>query len=112
MKNNKTYDNMSIVEIKELIKRRRFQILVHSFIYYRLNDSIISNDTFNDWALELIELQKNYPEISKEVELYSIFCDFINVGDSAFLPLDNDSNLENRAKQLLNTHYEKIREDS
>ena len=111
MKDNKNYNIMSREEIKELIKRRRFQILVHSFIYYRLNDNIISNEKFNDWALELIELQKKFPEISKEVELYIAFCDFTNVGDAAFLPLDNDPRLESRAKQLLKYHYEKISGD-
>lgn len=95
---------MSVEEIKELIKRRRFQILVHSFIYYRLDNNIISNETFNLWALELIELQNKYPEISKEVELYEEFRNFTNVGDAAFLPLDNDERLKNRAIQLLNQY--------
>ena len=106
-KNKKDYKTMSVEEIRELIKRRRFQVLVHSFIYYRLNDNIISNETFNQWALELIDLQSLYPEISKEVELYNAFCSFTNVGDAAFLPLDGDAQLESRATQLLKSHYEK-----
>ena len=88
-------------DIANLIKRRRFQILVHSYIYYRLNDNIISNATFDKWANELIELQQKYPEISKEIELYEVFADFIDVGDTASLPLDNDPRLDNRARQLL-----------
>lgn len=110
--NNKSFNEMSIESIRELIKRRRFQILVHSFVYYRLNDNIISNEVFNQWALELIELQKLYPDISKDVELYNIFCDFTNVGDAAFLPLDNDPKLENRAKNLLKIHYDKLSGDT
>ena len=104
LKRNYNFELMSVEEIKELIKRRRFQILVHSFIYYRLDNNIISNETFNLWALELIELQNKYPEISKEVELYEEFRNFTNVGDAAFLPLDNDERLKNRAMQLLNQH--------
>ena len=88
-------------DIVNLIKRRRFQILVHSYIYYRLNDNIISNATFDQWANELIELQQKYPEISKNTELYDVFSDFSNVGDAASLPLDGDPKLDNRARQLL-----------
>ncbi len=108
MKNNINYNKMNQEEIKELIKRRRFQILVHSFIYYRLNNNIISNEEFNKWALELIELQKRFPKISEEVELYNIFSGFTNVGDAAFLPFDDYSQLENRAKQLLEYQNKKI----
>lgn len=97
-----SFETMNI--IKEKIKRRRFQILVHSYIFYRLNDAIISDSTFNTWACELIELQKSYPEWSKEVELYSIFSDFDSVGCASMLPLDGDDALAARAKQLLNEH--------
>lgn len=88
-------------DIVNLIKRRRFQILVHSYIYYRLNDNIISNAVFDRWAEELIELQKKHPDLSKNIELYDIFADFTDISDAARLPLDNDSRLDSRARQLL-----------
>ena len=47
--------------IVSLIERRRRQLLVHSYIYYELNDSIISDDTWSKWAVELEELQRKYP---------------------------------------------------
>jgi hypothetical protein len=50
--------------IEELINRRRRQILVHSFLYYKLNQSIISDHTFDKWCAELVELQEKYPEIA------------------------------------------------
>lgn len=99
-------ETMSVV--KERIKRRRFQVLIHSYIYYRLNDAIISDTTFNAWACELIELQKAYPELSKEVELYDIFSDFTSVGCASMLPLDADDALASRAKQLLNEHKKSL----
>lgn len=52
-------------EIAELINRRRRQILVHSFLYYQLNENIISDHTFDKWSKELADLQKQYPEESK-----------------------------------------------
>lgn len=51
-------------EAAELITRRRMQVLVHSFIYYRLNESFIPDSTYDKWAKELAELQQKYPEIS------------------------------------------------
>lgn len=93
-------------EIKELIKRRRHQILVHSYIYFRLSDSIISNDTFDKWANELIELQTKYPKLSAEVDLYDMFKSFSSISCSSSLPLDNEK-LANRAHHLLKEHYRK-----
>jgi len=63
-------------KIKELIRRRRRQILVHSCIYYRFGTSIVEDSTFDEWAYELVELQKNNPEISKSTLLYDEFKDF------------------------------------
>lgn len=44
-------------DIPALIRRRRAQILVHSFIYYVLNDSIVSDHVWQEWADELESLQ-------------------------------------------------------
>ena len=44
--------------IEEKIKQRRLQILVHSFIYYDLNENIISDDKWSQWAKELVFLKK------------------------------------------------------
>ena len=47
-----------------LINRRRRQVLVHSCIYYRFNENIVSDHTFDRWCRELIELQAKYPDIA------------------------------------------------
>lgn len=62
--------------IKELITRRRRQILVHSCIYYRFGTSVISDDKFDKLAYELVELQEKNPEISKSAPFYDDFKDF------------------------------------
>ena len=51
-------------EIVSKISRRRRQILIHSYIYYRLDESIISDSTWSKWAVELHKLQKEYPELA------------------------------------------------
>ena len=60
----------------ELIQRRRLQILVHSYLYYELDQSIVDDYTWSKWAVELIELQNKYPELSKKVKYYKEFRDF------------------------------------
>lgn len=57
---------MSSPTIAERINHRRRQVLVHSCIYYKLCNSIITDAQFDRWARELVELQKQYPnEASK-----------------------------------------------
>lgn len=67
---------MSDDDIYSLINRRRRQILVHSIIYYRLNDNLIPDSTWSKWAVELFELQKKYPEIAKRCPYAKSFEDF------------------------------------
>jgi len=48
--------------IPEKIKQRRAQMLVHSCIYYELDDNIVSDHQWQAWADELEQLQKKHPE--------------------------------------------------
>lgn len=84
----KTYEIFSgkDLEVAELIQQRRYQILVHSCIYYHLNQNIISDKKWDEWARELRDLQKQYPAISKEVPLYEYFQDW-DASTGAFLPI-------------------------
>lgn len=54
------------LKLKSLIERRRRQILVHSIIYYRFNDNLISDAQWSEWATELEDLQNQFPDIAKE----------------------------------------------
>lgn len=64
------------MNIKEKIRQRRRQMLVHSYIYYELDDNIVSDVQWAKWAKELEQLQKNYPKESAEVEEYEQFKDW------------------------------------
>lgn len=87
--------------IAEKILKRRYQMLVHSHIYYGLNKNIISDFQFDDWAKELVQLQEKYPDIAKQVEWAEAFDGW--TGDTgAFLPY-NDARIEQIARRLLNT---------
>lgn len=65
-----TTDRESIAAI---IKQRRYQMLIHSCIYYKMNDNIISDHQWSSWAKELAQLQDDYPDIAKEVTLAEYF---------------------------------------
>ena len=61
---------------RDLIQRRRHQLLVHSCIYYHLNQNLVSDQQWDSWAKELVELQKKYPKIAERVDYHEAFKDF------------------------------------
>ena len=91
--------NNKEAKIYELIQQRRLQLLVHSRIYYVLNNNIISDKQFDEFAKELVQLQKDYPQISKDVIFYNAFENWD--GTTGFdLPLE-DPWVVQKANQLL-----------
>lgn len=78
---------MNKSEIAELINRRRRQILIHSFIYYRMNSSVVSDAQYDQWARELAELQAKYPEIARDCVYAKYFEDFSESVTGFNLPL-------------------------
>ena len=60
----------------EFIHRRRLQITVHSCIYYRLDDNIISDHQWAEWAKELVAAQEAFPEIAEKQLWAKEFADF------------------------------------
>ena len=86
------------MNVKEKIQQRRLQILVHSYIYYELNESIIEDSKWNEWANELVRLQNENPEIAETVRYSEIFKDFD--GSTGF-NLTYDDWVKSKAKQLL-----------
>lgn len=87
------------LEIAELIQQRRFQILIHSCIYYQFDSNLISDKKFDSWARELAQLQLNYPEIASKVLYADEFEGFD--GTTGFdLPIKNEW-VMNKARKLL-----------
>lgn len=93
---------MEIRDITALIKRRRLQILVHSAIYYRFNESIISDFTYDAWSKELADLQKKYPKEAAQAPYAKEFADFD--GSTGFDLPTSDPWVVNKAQQLLAYH--------
>lgn len=74
------------LEIAEKIQQRRYQMLIHSCIYYHLNQNLISDKQWDEWARELRDLQNQYPQISEKVTLYEYFKDW-DASTGGFLPI-------------------------
>lgn len=95
----KKADVLTSDDIASLVKRRRLQLIVHSCIYYELNTNVITDATFDMWAKELVKLQAEHKEISKNVMLYTEFCTWD--GSTGYhLPYRQEWVI-NRARQLV-----------
>ena len=93
------------LKIAEKIQQRRYQMLIHSCIYYKLSSNYISDHQWNEWAHELADLQNQYPDISKEVTLYEYFTDW-DGSSGAFLPLDLPWVIQKAQKLLQGTNVQ------
>ena len=84
----KTYELFQGEElnIAEKIQQRRLQMLIHSCIYYEFNRNVISDRQFDIWAKELVQLQKDYPEIAKQVDWAEAFEGFDGMEESDAYP--------------------------
>lgn len=88
-----------------LIKIRWLQIWVHSFIYYKMGTSIISDTMWDKWAKELVDLKVKYPNEAKAIKHYDIFADFD--GSTGFIIASKATpNLIKKAKQLVEYYRE------
>ena len=90
---------VALDNIVELIKRRRLQILIHSALYYTLNENVIDDHTYDKWSKELAELQRDYPQESKLAPMYDDFAEFD--GSSGFDLPHKAPDVVNRARHIL-----------
>jgi hypothetical protein len=84
-KEYKTYDNFDgltpeEIVIAERIRRLRFQVLIHSCLYYHMDNPSWDDYQFDCVARELSKIQIDNPEISKRVRYYKPFLGFGETG--------------------------------
>lgn len=68
---------------KEKIDYAARYVILHSIIYYELNESVISDKKFDKKSQALVKLMNKYPEETKESEYYRAIYDFD--GSTGFL---------------------------
>ena len=91
------------LRIAEKIQQRRYQMLVHSYIYYEMNENIVSDSKWSEWAVELAELQSKYPDIAKQVLYDKDFAGW-DGSSGAFLDYKYKPNIIATAEMLLSQH--------
>lgn len=67
-------------------------IILHSYIYYELNDNVISDPDYDKRARELVKYKNEYPELWKSSEYYKQFGDDYNGSTGFTLYYDLDEN--------------------
>lgn len=66
---------MGELAIQERINFLQRFIIVHSYIYYELDDNILSDREYDAKAKELMQYRLDYPELWKSSEYYEQFGD-------------------------------------
>lgn len=90
-----TYHN----HIAARIQQRRLQILAHSYLYYHRNTNIISDHKWQEFAENLVVLQRQFPSIAKKVIYAEAFEDF-DASTGFHLPY-MDERIMNSGERLL-----------
>ena len=86
-------------QIAERITRRRRQLLIHRILYYRFDANLITAAHWTLWAIELENLQADYPDIAEKCPYAEAFSGFDH-STGYNLPL-GDIWANRKARQLL-----------
>lgn len=81
--------------LSEKIRQRRTQMMVHSYLYYVMDENVIDDDTWQRWADELVELQKQ----KKVIGFYDK--EFADWTGATGMHLPRDKWIVQRTKSLL-----------
>lgn len=100
-------------EILSKMNQRERQILVHSYLYYEMNENLIEDYQYDNFAKELAKLIRDYPKIFKKSVYYSIFKGFGQDGcySGYNIPHNQRETVNNayrifRYRQQMNISYE------
>lgn len=85
---------------KEHMWRYQQQFLVHSYLYYVLNESLISDHQY-DWVCKrLYEMTNEYPMVSKELPYHDI-CSGLDASGSGYYIQEYPEKIRATALRLL-----------
>lgn len=70
-----TSSGLSTADMQERINHLQRLIVLHSYIYYELDDNVISDHEYNELGHELAEYKQQYPDLWKNSMYYEQFGD-------------------------------------
>lgn len=81
-----------MVTIQDIIDNLQRKIMLHSYIYYELDDSVVSDSDYDFIAHTLVKYKNDYPELWKNSKYYAQFGDEYNgsTGFDLYSKLDDD----------------------
>lgn len=65
-----------MLSVTDKISFMQRQILIHSYLYYHLDRTVISDKQYDNISYKLVELMKQYPNETLESDYAEIFKDF------------------------------------
>lgn len=74
--------------IAQVLQRLRLQLIMHCYIYHRTDELVIDKATFQEWAQDLLKMQKQHPKIASKVFWPEYFMDWDGKSGAHF-PFDN-----------------------
>lgn len=89
-------------EVRQKMKRKRAQIMVHSYIYYCKFKNIVSDETWDQWGKELGELQDEY---GYQIGYYDE--DFKGFDGTTGYDLPKNKYVKHKANNILRVHQQK-----
>lgn len=93
------------MEIEEYINHLQRFIIVHSYIYYELNDNVISDKEYDAKSKTLMDLKLKYPDLWKSSEYYKQFGDGYNGSTGFTLYHDLNAHQQEIIKSIVNGIY-------
>jgi len=78
------------------------QLIVHSALYYHFNHSIVSDNIYDGWTQELVQLHKDFPDYSDRYDEY-----FVDWAGETGYHFPKDEHILSIADGLLRTHDRK-----
>lgn len=91
--------------IQEQINRLQRIIILHSYIYYELNDNVISDREYDLKSKELVKYKNDYPELWMNSEYYKQFGDDYNGSTGFSLYRDLDDHQKSIIRCIANYRY-------